>query len=96
MLGACSLLGETLGTSSTSTSTPTTTKAKLKACSIEEATKKIQDGSAFTKGISVTADEISETCLKKLALEAAGLDTQATQDATSALQTLMNAASGLK
>jgi hypothetical protein len=56
----------------------------------------IKSGKAFTQSISVSADEISEACLKKLALQSAGLEGQATSDATSALQTLLNAASGKK
>lgn len=85
LLAACSAL-------SSDGVAPTTTKGKLKACSIEEAGNMIQNGKAFTQSISVSADEISETCIKKLALEAAGLDKVANNDATSALQTLLNAA----
>lgn len=89
-LGACSLL------SGEGATTPTTTTGKLKACSIEEAGKMVQSGKAFTQNISISADEISETCIKKLALEKAGLDNQATQDATNALQSIINAAKSSK
>ncbi|MDR1694229.1 MAG: hypothetical protein LBR70_03440 [Lactobacillaceae bacterium] len=90
VLGACSILSDT------GTAVPTTTTGKLKACSFEEAGSMIKSGKAFTQSISVSADEISEACLKKLALQSAGLEGQATSDATSALQTLLNAASGKK
>ncbi|MFV0627098.1 MAG: hypothetical protein ACK5N8_07105 [Alphaproteobacteria bacterium] len=90
-LGACSLLN----TGSTgSNSADISTIAKLKSCTFEEATNKVKDGSAFTKGISVTADEISNSCVKKLALQSAGLDNTATEEATSALESLMNAYNG--
>ncbi len=72
--------------------TPLTTKAKLHACVYEEAKNKVMDGSVFSLGLSATASEVSGTCIKKLALESAGLDTQTTSEAKTALQTLMDAA----
>lgn len=75
--------------------TPMTTQAKLKACALDEARTKVQNGTVLSQGINATANEISSTCVKKLALQSAGLDTQATQDATNALQTLMGSASNL-
>ena len=75
--------------------TPMTTNAKLKACTLDEARNKVMDGSAFTLGMSAAANEISTTCVKKLALESAGLDTQATQDSYNALQSLMGTAKSI-
>lgn len=69
-----------------------TTSGKLKACSLEEGAKMIENGKALTQSISASADEISNTCLKKLALQAAGLDTEATNTAANALQSLLNLA----
>lgn len=84
LLCACGM-SDYLGVGDTST-----TKGKLRTCAYEEAVKKVQDGSAFTKTIQASADEISSTCIKKLALQSMGLDNEASQDAQHALQTLMN------
>ena len=91
LLGACSsgLMGKT-----DTSAVPATKQAKLKACMFEEATAKVQDGSAFTAGLKATASAISSDCLKKLALETAGLDTQATSEATNILSSLMNLTKG--
>lgn len=94
LLSGCSVLSGLTGQETSATQLTAT--GKLKACSIEEAGKMVQNGKAFTQGISVSADEISETCIKKLALQSAGLDNQASKDATSALQSLINAASTKK
>jgi hypothetical protein len=96
LLVAAALLSGCETLSSTSDDkTPLTTSGKLKACALEEAWTKVQDGTAFTLGISEAADEISTTCVKKWALESAGLDTQATSDAYSALQSLMDTAKSI-
>lgn len=106
MVGACALMqGKPTGTNTTATNVTATqttpavpTSAadvsnmmKLKTCSLEQATAKIQDGTAFSKTLNENAQDIAGTCLKKLALGSSGLDTQANQDAMSALQSLMNA-----
>ena len=93
LLGACAQGQLSSYIAENNTIDKSTTSGKLKACSLEEAAKKIEDGSAFAQSISASSDEISTICIKKLALEAAGLDSKATEDATNALQTLLNTAS---
>ena len=65
-------------------------KTRLRACILNEATAKAQAGTLLASGLSATADEISTTCIKKLALQSAGLDGEATSTATSILNNLMN------
>ncbi len=48
-------------------------KSKMRACMLSEANEKLQAGTLFTKSISETSDELVNTCLKKLALQAAGI-----------------------
>ena len=67
-------------------------KTRLRACMLSEANAKFQNGTLLVAGISATADEISSTCIKKLALQSAGLDNEATSTATTILNNLRNAA----
>lgn len=66
------------------------TKAKLKACLISEANTKFQNGTLFASSISVTTDEITNNCIKKLALEKAGLNNEAQSTASTIIQNLKN------
>ena len=66
------------------------TKAKLKACLISEANTKFQNGTLFASSISVTTDEITNNCIKKLALEKAGLNSEAQSTASTIIQNLKN------
>lgn len=88
LLSACAALEGSSGTTTSSSSD----SARLKACSMEEGLKRVQDGSAFTQGLTASAKDIASSCVKKLALEDAGVNVQATEDATNALKTLMNSA----
>ncbi len=65
-------------------------KTRLRACILSEATAKVQAGTLLANGLSAAADEISTNCIKKLALQSAGLDTEANSTATSILSNLMN------
>ncbi len=67
-------------------------KAKLRACMLNEANAKFQEGTLLSKSLTETADEISDTCIKRLALQAAGLDTEAASNAQTILNNLINAA----
>ncbi len=82
--------------SGTNDSVDVSTMARLKSCTFEEATTKVKDGSVFSKGVSETANEISSSCIKKLALQSAGLDNVASEEATSTLQNLMDSYSAVK
>ncbi|MBR1776969.1 MAG: hypothetical protein IJ752_00075 [Alphaproteobacteria bacterium] len=60
-------------------------KVRLRACMLNEANAKFQAGTLMAAGISDTADEITNTCIKKLALQSAGLDTEANQSMASSI-----------
>lgn len=94
LLSACSSGTSFLSNGSTTNSNSTI--AKIRLCSFEEAKNKLQDGSVWTTGLQASADEISSTCIKKLALEAAGYDDTANSEAKSALSELMDTAANLK
>ena len=44
-------------------------KTRMKACMITEANSRFQNGTLFVGGISAVADDIVNTCIKKLALQ---------------------------
>nr|QIM10692.1 hypothetical protein PlAlph_5840 [uncultured Alphaproteobacteria bacterium] len=64
-------------------------KTRLRACMLNEATERLKAGTLLANGLSAAADDISNTCIKKLALQAAGIDTEAASTATSILNSLL-------
>ena len=67
-----------------------TAKARLTACMTNEATAKFKAGTLAKTDVKTTAKEISTTCVKKLALQSAGLDTtETTTMATSVIENLL-------
>lgn len=54
-------------------------KTKMRACMVSEANNKFQAGTLFSSSVSVTADEIVNTCIKKLALQSAGISENRSQ-----------------
>ncbi|MBR1648590.1 MAG: hypothetical protein IJ689_03215 [Alphaproteobacteria bacterium] len=68
-------------------------RTRLRACLVSEATARLQAGTLLNNGVSAAADEITNTCIKKLALQAAGLDNEAASTATSIIGNLLNGAS---
>lgn len=54
-----------------------TAEEKFRACAINEVSAKMKAGTLFNQGFTATKDEIVSTCLKKLALQAAGIDAEA-------------------
>lgn len=65
-------------------------KARMRACMVSEANAKFQSGTLLTKGISATADEIVNTCIKKLALQSAGISEESQSTAESIITNLKN------
>ncbi len=65
-------------------------KAKMHACLVNEATAKYQAGTLFTQGIVETSKELVGTCVKKLALQSAGISEESQTMATSIIQNLQN------
>ncbi|MBO4519726.1 MAG: hypothetical protein J5787_00810 [Alphaproteobacteria bacterium] len=67
------------------------TKVKLRSCMVQEATAKLKAGTLTTKNAKKTAKNISTSCVKKLALQSAGLDTKETETlATTVINEVMN------
>ncbi len=65
-------------------------KVRMRACMVNEATAKFKAGTLANADIKTTAKEISTTCVKKLALQSAGLDTtETTTMATSVIENLL-------
>ena len=72
-------------------SSAATPEEKFRACALSEAQSKLQNGTLFTKTMTATKDEIVNTCIKKLALEAVGIDSEAqniTSNIINSLQSL--------
>ena len=65
-------------------------KTRMRACLISEATAKFQAGTLFVQGISATSDELVNTCLRKLALQSAGISEESQSAAQSIIQNLKN------
>ena len=65
-----------------------TSNTALNVCLTQKANAAIQDGSAFTTPVKTLAQNISKECLKKLALEKAGLSEESVTAATNVLAAL--------
>lgn len=65
-------------------------KTRMRACMVSEANAKFQSGTLFTNTISATADEIVNTCIKKLALQSAGISSESQSTAETIISNLKN------
>ncbi|MCM1322611.1 MAG: hypothetical protein NC218_00305 [Acetobacter sp.] len=65
-------------------------KTRMRACLISEATAKFQAGTLFVQGLSATSDELVSICLRKLALQSAGISEESQSTAQSIIQNLRN------
>ena len=65
-------------------------KTRMKACMISEANSKFQAGTLFTQSLSATSDELVSICLKKLALQSAGISEESQSTAQTIIQNLQN------
>jgi uncharacterized lipoprotein YajG len=65
-------------------------KTRMRACLVSEATAKFQAGTLFAKGISATSDELVTICMKKLALQSAGISQESQSTAATIIQNLQN------
>lgn len=70
-----------------------TSNTALNICLTQKANAAIQDGTAFTTPIKTLAQNISKECLKKLALEKAGLSEESVTAAANVLTALKAAKS---
>jgi len=70
-----------------------TSNTALNVCLTQKANAAIQDGTAFTTPLKTLAQNISTDCLKKLALDKAGLSEESLTAATNVLAALKAAKS---
>lgn len=85
VLAACSDLSQY-----TTVDSNASTKTKMKACMISEANSRFQNGTLFVSGVSATADDIVNTCIKKLALQSAGISEESQSTAQNIINNLKN------
>lgn len=65
-------------------------KTKMRACMVSEANSKFQAGTLFVNTVSATANEIVNTCVKKLALQSAGIGSESRDTAETIISNLRN------
>lgn len=65
-------------------------KTRMRACLVNEATAKFQAGTLFVQGLSAASDELVNICLRKLALQSAGISEESQSTAQSIIQNLRN------
>lgn len=90
VLSACSSDGGFDWTSLTTADANASVKTRLRACLLSEANTKFQNGTLFAKGLTATADELTNTCIKKLALQSAGITSESQSMASTIIQNLQN------
>ncbi|MBR2299907.1 MAG: hypothetical protein IJ870_04980 [Alphaproteobacteria bacterium] len=83
LLAACSQISGVSNNGSADSS-----QAKMKACLLTEANSRYQAGTLFTSGIKETATDLVKTCMKKLALESAGISSESQSTAESIISNL--------
>lgn len=65
-----------------------TAQEKFRACALSEAQNKLKNGTLFAQDMTTTKNEIVNTCLKKMALQAAGIDSEAESIASNIINSL--------
>ncbi len=90
VLSACSSDSGFDWTSLTTADANASVKTRLRACLLSEANTKFQNGTLFAKGLTATADELTNTCIKKLALQSAGITSESQSMASTIIQNLQN------
>ena len=90
VLSACSSDSGFDWTSLTTADANASVKTRLRACLLSEANTKFQNGTLFAKGLTATADELTNTCIKKLALQSAGVTSESQSMASTIIQNLQN------
>ncbi len=83
LLGGCSQLEKYTNVGSNATA-----QEKFRACALLEAQSKLKNGTLFAQSMTATKDEIVNTCIKKMALEAAGIDSEAQSIASNIINSL--------
>ncbi len=68
--------------------TGNTTSTRMKACMLSEANSRYTAGTLFTNSIRETASDLVKTCMKKLALESAGISAESQSAAENIISSL--------
>lgn len=76
----------------TSASASDPVRVRMRACMLSEAQSKMQAGTLMAGGFKAEVDSLSKTCIRRLALQSAGIDEEAASTATSVLNNLMGSA----
>ena len=85
LVSGCSHLDKYMTVSSNASA-----QEKFRACALSEAQTKLKNGTLFAQNISTTKDEIVNTCIKKMALESAGIDEEAQTITSNIINSLRN------
>lgn len=65
-------------------------KTKMRACIVNEANSRLQAGTLFNNTITATSKDIVNVCVKKLALESAGITEESQSTAANIITSLQN------
>ena len=83
LLGACENISQYPTVSSDATP-----RQKMQACMLNEANNRLYNGTLFINSVSATSQDLVNTCLKKLALQAAGISEESQTAATNIINNL--------
>lgn len=72
LLNACAQLNQYVNVGANATP-----QEKFRACALNEAQNRLQNGTLFSQNLTTTKNDIVNTCIRKMALEAAGIDSEA-------------------
>ncbi|MBQ7303711.1 MAG: hypothetical protein IJW75_02175 [Alphaproteobacteria bacterium] len=65
-------------------------KVKMRACLVNEANSRLNNGTLFTSSVTQTAKDMVGVCIKNLALQSAGLSQESQSTAETIIQNLKN------
>ena len=83
LLGACENMSQY-----TTASADASPRQKMQACMLNEANTRLYNGTLFENTVSETSKDITNTCLKKLALQAAGISEESQTAAVNIINNL--------
>jgi len=75
------------------TGSDSSAKGKMQGCLMSEANTRLQAGTLFTNTVTATAKDMVSTCVKKLALQSAGISQESQSVAENIINNLRNMSS---
>lgn len=90
LLAACSDLSSLTAAGGADSSV----RARMHTCLLNEGNSRLQAGTLFTNSVTATAKEMAGTCIKKLALQSAGISEESqsmAENVISSLRAMSNA-----